>query len=119
MSLRTLDALGPLSGKRVVVRCDLNVPLSDGRITDDGRVRASLPTLTALLDGGASVTLISHLGRPEGSPNPKYSLRPVATRLGELLGREVVFEEQAPARATLSDAAVTVLENLRFDPREA
>src|SRR4051794_21322460 len=139
MSLRTLDSLGPLipaarpageqsssagtggvgPGKRVVVRCDLNVPLSDGRITDDGRVRASLPTLTALLDAGASVTVVSHLGRPDGAPNPKYSLRPVATRLGELLGREVAFEEQPPGRATPSGSPVTVLENLRFDPREA
>ncbi len=120
MSLRTLDSLGALSGKRVVVRCDLNVPLADGAITDDGRVRASLPTLNALLDGGASaVTVVSHLGRPDGSPNPKYSLRPVATRLGELLGREVAFEEQAPGAATPPQDGVTVLENLRFDPREA
>jgi phosphoglycerate kinase len=118
MSLRTLDSLGALNGKRVVVRCDLNVPLADGRITDDGRVRASLPTLNALLHGGASVTVISHLGRPDGSPNPKYSLRSVATRLGELLGREVAFESAAPGRATPTDAPVTVLENLRFDPRE-
>jgi phosphoglycerate kinase len=119
MTLRTLDSLGALDGKRVVVRCDLNVPLSDGRITDDGRVRASLPTLNALLDGGASVTVISHLGRPDGSPNPKYSLRAVAGRLGELLGREVAFEPEPPGRATPTDAPVTVLENLRFDPREA
>jgi phosphoglycerate kinase len=118
MSLRTLDSLGALGGKRVVVRCDLNVPLSDGRITDDGRVRASLPTLNALLDAGAQVTVISHLGRPDGSPNPKYSLEPVATRLGELLGREVAFEAEPPDRATPGDASVTVLENLRFDPRE-
>src|SRR5881409_4479664 len=103
MSLRTLDSLGTIDGKRVVVRCDLNVPLSDGRITDDGRVRASLPTLNALLDGGASVTVVSHLGRPDGSPNPKYSLRPVAARLGELLGREVTFEPESPGRATPTD----------------
>src|SRR5919202_4038860 len=99
MSLRTLDSLGALDGKRVVVRCDLNVPLADGQITDDGRVRASLPTLNALLTGGATVTVISHLGRPDGSPTPKYSLRPVAARLGELLGREVAFEEQPPGTA--------------------
>jgi phosphoglycerate kinase len=120
MSLRTLDSLGALTGRRVVVRCDLNVPLADGEITDDGRVRASLPTLNALLDAGATaVTVISHLGRPDGSPNPKYSLRPVAARLGELLGREVAFEERTPGGATPPEGGVTVLENLRFDPREA
>ena len=119
MTLRTLDSLGALDRKRVVVRCDLNVPLQDGRITDDGRIRASLPTLNALLDGGATVTVISHLGRPDGSPNPKYSLRPVADRLAQLVGREVGFEAEPPARAQPGTGAVTVLENLRFDPREA
>ena len=119
MTLRTLDSLGSLDGKRVVVRCDLNVPLQDGRITDDGRVRASLPTLNALLDAGATVTVISHLGRPDGSPNPKYSLQPVAERLGQLLGREVAFEAEPPGRAEPGSGPITVLENLRFDPREA
>ncbi|HET6826836.1 MAG TPA: phosphoglycerate kinase [Amnibacterium sp.] len=111
MTLRTLDTLGALSGRRVVVRCDLNVPLKDGVITDDGRIRASLPTLRRLLDAGASVTVLSHLGRPDGKPDERYSLRPVAARLGELLGREVGFGAD-------SDAALTVHENLRFDPRE-
>ena len=76
MTLRTIDSLGPLAGKRVVVRCDLNVPLRDGVITDDGRVRASVPTLEALVGQGARVIVVSHLGRPEGAPDPKYSLAP-------------------------------------------
>jgi phosphoglycerate kinase len=120
MALRTLDSLGPLGGRAVVVRCDLNVPLKDGEITDDGRIRASLPTLHALLDENARVTVISHLGRPEGTPQEKYSLAPVAKRLGELLGMEVHFDS-APAAETpddLGDGEVRLLENLRFDPRE-
>ncbi|MDQ1513429.1 MAG: phosphoglycerate kinase [Microbacteriaceae bacterium] len=111
MALRTLDSLGDLTGKRVVVRCDLNVPLQDARITDDGRVRASVPTIRRLLDSGARVTVISHLGRPDGEPDERYSLRTVAARLGELLEQDVAFGDQG-------DAPVTVLENLRFDPRE-
>jgi phosphoglycerate kinase len=118
MALRTLDSLGDLAGTRVVVRCDLNVPLKDGEITDDGRVRASVPTLTRLLDAGASVTVISHLGRPDGKPDAKYSLAPVAKRLGELLDREVAFVPGTAGDAEPGDARVTVLENLRFDPRE-
>ena len=118
MTLRTLDSLGDLAGTRVVVRCDLNVPLKDGTITDDGRVRASLPTLNRLLEAGATVTVVSHLGRPDGSPNPKYSLAPVAARLGELLGRDVDFDPDTPGDAAPGTGAVTVLENLRFDPRE-
>ena len=118
MALRTLESLGDLAGVRVVVRCDLNVPLQDGVITDDGRVRASIPTLQRLLDGGAILTVVSHLGRPDGAPDPRFSLRPVAVRLGELLGREAEFVPGAPAAAAPGDGAVTVLENLRFDPRE-
>jgi phosphoglycerate kinase len=124
MTLRTIESLGSLSGKRVIVRCDLNVPLEDGRITDDGRVRASLPTLNALISQGARVVVVSHLGRPEGEPNPKYSLEPVATRLGELLGRPVRFaadtvgKSASAAVAGLSDGDVVVLENLRFNPGE-
>ena len=120
MALRTLDELGPLAGKRVVVRCDLNVPLKDGVITDDGRIRASLPTLTALLDAGARVTVISHLGRPDGAPVAKYSLRPVADRLAELLGRAVRFGEAGPAATEppATDGELLLIENLRFDPRE-
>jgi phosphoglycerate kinase len=120
MALRTLDSLGSLAGKPVVVRCDLNVPLKDGVITDDGRIRASLTTLNALLEQGARVTVISHLGRPDGKPEAKYSLRPVAERLGELLGRPVRFAEGTPAETDpgLGDGEVLLLENLRFDPRE-
>ncbi|MGE3193000.1 MAG: phosphoglycerate kinase [Microbacteriaceae bacterium] len=111
MSLRTIDSLGSLEGKTVLLRCDLNVPLKDGEITDDGRVRASVPTIQRLLDAGATVVAMSHLGRPEGAPDPKYSLEPVARRLGELLGEDVAFPQPG-------DARVTLLENLRFDPRE-
>jgi len=124
MSLRTLASLGPLAGKRVVIRCDLNVPLRDGVITDDGRVRASLPTLNALIDQGARLVICSHLGRPDGAPDPKYSLEPVAQRLSELLGKPVAFardtvgESAQDAVAALEDGDVAVIENLRFNPGE-
>ena len=124
MALRTLDSLGSLAGKKVVVRCDLNVPLKDGAITDDGRVRASLPTLNALLSQGARVVVISHLGRPDGAPDPKYSLEPVATRLSELLGKPVAFagdtvgSEAEKTVAGLEDGDLAVLENLRFNAEE-
>ena len=91
MTLRTIESLGLLTGKRVIVRCDLNVPLKDGEITDDGRVRASLPTIKALLEQGARVVIVSHLGRPKGAPEEKYSLAPVAVRLAQLLGHDVAF----------------------------
>ncbi|MEY4102669.1 MAG: hypothetical protein RIR88_803 [Actinomycetota bacterium] len=124
MALRTLASLGSLSGKRVLVRCDLNVPLKDGVITDDGRIRASLPTLNALIEQGARVVVMSHLGRPEGAPEAKYSLAPAATRLAELLGKPVAFATDtvgASATSTvagLADGDVAVLENLRFNPGE-
>jgi phosphoglycerate kinase len=124
VTLRTIDSLGPLAGKRVVVRCDLNVPLRDGVITDDGRVRASVPTLAALVAQGARVIVVSHLGRPEGAPDPKYSLAPVATRLGELIDAPVAFAtdtvgtDAAAKVAELGDGEVLVLENLRFNPGE-
>ena len=124
MSLRTLETLGSLAGKRVVVRCDLNVPLKDGVITDDGRVRASLPTLTTLLNQGARVIVVSHLGRPDGAPDAKYSLAPVAERLSELLGKAVAFAADTvgdgakDAVAGLVDGQIAVLENLRFNPGE-
>ncbi|GAA0235606.1 phosphoglycerate kinase [Saccharothrix mutabilis subsp. mutabilis] len=102
-----------VSGRRVLVRADLNVPLDGDKITDDGRVRASVPTLKALLDGGARVLVAAHLGRPKGEPDPKFSLAPVAVRLGELLGRTVELGTEAGA-----DGTVTLLENIRFDPRE-
>ncbi len=124
MTLRTLDSLGSLAGKRVVVRCDLNVPLQDGKITDDGRVRASIPTLNALINQGARVVVISHLGRPDGAPDAKYSLAPVAQRLSELLGKPVTFARDTvgsgaeEAVAGLQDGDVALLENLRFNPGE-
>ncbi|MFM2412645.1 MAG: phosphoglycerate kinase [Actinomycetota bacterium] len=124
MSLRTLDTLGDLNGKTVLVRCDFNVPLTDGVITDDGRIRASVPTIQHLLDAGAAVITMSHLGRPDGTPDAAFSLAPVAARLGELLGAPVAFaadtvgEDASSKRATLSPGQVLVLENLRFDPRE-
>ncbi|MGY3261061.1 phosphoglycerate kinase [Frigoribacterium sp. 2355] len=124
MSLRTLDSLGPLSGRRVIVRCDLNVPLKDGEITDDGRIRASLETLDLLINQGARVVVISHLGRPDGEAKPEYSLRPVAQRLSELLGKSVGFaahtvgDETAAAVADLTDGQIVVLENLRFNAAE-
>ena len=124
MTLRTLDSLGSLEGKRVIVRCDLNVPLGDGVITDDGRVRASLPTLNALINAGARVIVCSHLGRPDGAPDPQYSLEPVAQRLSELLGKPVAFardtvgESAREAVSSLEDGGVVVIENLRFNAGE-
>ena len=124
MSLRTIDSLGDLAGRRVIVRCDLNVPLTDGAVSDDGRIRASLPTLNALLHGGARVVVISHLGRPEGAPDSRYSLGPVAQRLSELLGAPVAFASDTVGRsaeetvAGLEDGRIAVLENLRFNPGE-
>jgi phosphoglycerate kinase len=128
VSIRTLDDLlaEGVSGRRVLVRADLNVPLDkeSGAITDDGRVRAVLPTLTALRDAGAATVVVSHLGRPKGQPDPKYSLAPVAARLGELLDSPVLFAEDTvgeSARAAveaLGAGQVALLENLRFNPGE-
>jgi phosphoglycerate kinase len=111
--VRSLDDLA-VEGRRVLVRCDLNVPIEDGRITDDGRIRASLPTIQSILERGGSVVAMSHLGRPKGKPDPKYTLAPVAARLSELLGQDVplvTLGEKAPG-------PVALLENLRYDPRE-
>ncbi|MGN9808557.1 phosphoglycerate kinase [Micromonospora sp. BQ11] len=128
MSIRTLDDLlgEGVSGRRVLVRADLNVPLDKqtGDITDDGRIRAVLPTLEALVSAGAKVVVFSHLGRPKGAPDPQFSLRPVAGRLGELLGAPVHFAEDTvgdSARSTvegLADGQVALLENLRFNKGE-
>ncbi|GAB3406875.1 phosphoglycerate kinase [Schumannella luteola] len=122
MALRTIESLGALSGKTVLLRSDLNVPLKDGAITDDGRIRASVPTIQALLAAGARVVAFSHLGRPEGAPDAKYSLAPVAARLGELLGESVRFATDTVGdgarEAVASDARVVLLENLRFNPGE-
>ena len=122
--MRTLADLPDLKSKRVIVRCDLNVPLDGSRITDDGRIIASLPTLNYLLGLGAKVIVISHLGRPDGAPVSKYSLEPVANRLGELLDTSVDFSsttvgsEAAEKASNLEDGQVLVLENLRFNPGE-
>lgn len=122
--MRTIADLPNLSGKRVIIRCDLNVPLDGSRITDDGRIVASVPTIKYLVDQGARVVVISHLGRPDGEPNPKYSLEPAAVRLGELLGQPVLFAadtvgvEAKGAVKALADGGVVVLENLRFNAAE-
>ncbi|MFM1956731.1 MAG: hypothetical protein RLZ41_130 [Actinomycetota bacterium] len=122
--MRKLSDLPSLDGKRVVIRCDLNVPLDGTRITDDGRIVASVPTIKYLVDQGAKVVVISHLGRPEGAPEAKYSLEPAAVRLGELLGQPVFFasdtvgSEAKGAVKALDNGGVVVLENLRFNPGE-
>jgi phosphoglycerate kinase len=124
--VKTLDDLlsEGVSGRRVLLRADLNVPLDGETITDDGRIRAVLPTLSALLDAGARVTVMSHLGRPKGGPDPRYSLAPVGRRLGELLGATVAFAADTvgdSAKATvggLADGQAALLENLRFNPGE-
>jgi phosphoglycerate kinase len=120
----TIEELGELRGRRVLVRSDLNVPLDGETITDDGRIRASLPTIRALADRGARVVVVAHLGRPKGAPEARYSLAPVARRLGELLEDAVAFATDtvgASARSTvdgLADGQVAVLENVRFNPGE-
>ncbi|MGV0719024.1 phosphoglycerate kinase [Mycolicibacterium sp. XJ662] len=127
MAIKSLDDLlaEGVSGRGVLVRSDLNVPLDDeGNITDPGRISASVPTLSALADAGAKVIVTAHLGRPKGTPDPKLSLAPVAVALGEQLGRHVqlagdVVGADALARAEgLTDGDVLLLENIRFDPRE-
>jgi len=122
--VRTLDDLGDLSGRTVLVRSDLNVPLDGSTITDDGRIRASVPTLQRLRDAGARVVVAAHLGRPKGEPDQRYSLAPVARRLGELLGTDVALASDAAgagARETVAgvkDGGVALLENVRFEPGE-
>ncbi|MBD3927380.1 phosphoglycerate kinase [Nocardioides cavernae] len=119
-----MESLGDLRGKRVLVRSDLNVPLDGTTITDDGRIRASVPTITQLSDAGARVVVTAHLGRPKGAPDPAYSLEPVAGRLSELLGRPVAFATDtvgASASETvagLEDGDVALLENVRFNDGE-
>ena len=122
--LKTIDSLGDLHGKAVLVRSDFNVPLKDGGITDDGRIRAALPTLRKLLEGGAKVIIMAHLGRPKGTPDPQFSLAPAAKRLEELIGVKVTLagdvtgaDAQAKAQA-LPVGEILMLENVRFDPRE-
>lgn len=121
MTLRDIDP----AGKRVLVRVDFNVPFDDaGRVADDTRIRAALPTINYLLEKGAGVILVSHLGRPKGKPDPKFSLRPVAARLSALLGRKVRFAEDCAGPAArdavgaMAAGEVTLLENVRFHPEE-
>jgi len=122
--VKTVTDLGDLRGRRVLVRSDLNVPLDGGSISDDGRIRASVPTIAALSDAGARVVVCAHLGRPQGVPEARYSLAPVAARLAELLARPVTFAQDtvgAFARAAVSaelDGDVVLLENLRFNAGE-
>lgn len=121
--MRTIEDLD-VAGKRVFVRADLNVPLDGDRITDDGRIRASLPTITALHERNARVIIGAHLGRPKGKVDPAYSLKPVAARLGELLGTEVRFASDTAGESAqaisreLADGEVALVENLRFEPGE-
>ncbi|WP_304523726.1 phosphoglycerate kinase [Actinocorallia sp. API 0066] len=121
--MKTVEELD-VRGKKVLVRADLNVPLQDGRITDDGRIRASLPTIRQLVDKGARVVVVAHLGRPKGEPKPEFSLAPVAGRLAELLGQGVAFasdtvgESAKAVVAALGDGEVALLENLRFNAGE-
>ncbi|MFJ5971056.1 phosphoglycerate kinase [Streptomyces sp. NPDC093060] len=124
--MKTIDELlsAGVDGKRVFVRADLNVPLADGVITDDGRIRAVLPTVKALAEAGAKVVVASHLGRPKGAPDPAFSLLPAAERLGELLGAPVAFAQDTVGPAAhdavngLQPGQVTVIENLRFNAGE-
>jgi phosphoglycerate kinase len=122
--LKTIEDLADLHGKTVLLRSDLNVPLEDGRITDDGRIRASVPTIAVLRERGAAVVIVAHLGRPGGAPDPRYSLAPVVARLTELLGQPVAFATDtvgASARETvnaLDDGDVALLENVRFNAAE-
>ena len=123
--LRTLTDAGELRGKRVLLRCDFNVPLDGDRVTDDGRIRAALPTIRHLMNAGAKVIIISHLGRPEGKPEAKFSLKPAALRLAELLETQVDFANDTIGDSAnkvvgnLNDGGVVVLENLRFNEGEA
>lgn len=124
--MRTIETLGDLAGKKVFVRSDFNVPLdAEKNITDDGRIKAALPTITRLVDAGARVIVAAHLGRPKGQVNSDFSLAPVAKRLGELLGKDVVLasdtigEGAHAATADMADGDVVLLRNVRFDPRES
>jgi len=122
--LRKLSEIQSLDGKRVIIRCDLNVPLDGKTITDDGRIVASVPTIKYLVDQGAKVIVISHLGRPDGEPDERYSLEPAAARLSELLGQPVLFAADTVgtqangAVKALDRGGVVVLENLRFNAGE-
>ena len=118
--MKTLDDLigEGVAGRTVLVRSDLNVPLDGDRITDDGRIRASVPTISELSGAGAQVIVTAHLGRPKGAPDPKYSLAPAAARLGELLGAPVRLVQLADGPPSMAAGDVVLVENIRFDPRE-
>lgn len=122
--MKSIADLGDLRGRTVLIRCDLNVPLDGDRITDDGRIKASVPTLTKLLDAGARVIVLAHLGRPKGQVKPEFSLAPAAKRLGELLGKpvqladDVVGESAQGLAAGLGDGEIMMCENVRFEPGE-
>ena len=121
LNKKTVDDL-KVTGKRVLVRCDFNVPLKDGVITDENRITAALPTIKKLIDEGARVILCSHMGKPKGEVKPELSLAPVAKRLSELLGKEVVFakddnvvgENAKAAVAAMQNGDVVLLENTRY-----
>lgn len=122
--MKSVKDLGDLKGKRVLIRCDFNVPLDGDTITDDGRIKAALPTLKELVGAGARVVVMAHLGRPKGEVNPKYSLAPVAKRLGELidapvtLAGDVVGDSAAATVAALGDGEIALLENVRYEKAE-
>ena len=122
--MKSINDLGDLAGKRVLIRCDFNVPLDGDRITDDGRIQAALPTLKELVAAGAKVVIMAHLGRPKGSVNPKYSLAPAARRLGELidapvtLAEDVVGPSATSTVAHLGNGEIAMLENVRYEPGE-
>ncbi len=122
--MRTIESLGDLRGRRVLVRSDFNVPVAHGVITDDGRIRAALPTLTRLVDAGARVVIMAHFGRPKGVVDPAFSLAPVAERLGELIAAPVTLAGDVTGPSArgcveaLQDGQIVLLENVRFDPRE-
>lgn len=122
--MKSISDLGDLRGKKVLLRSDLNVPLDGSRITDDGRVRASVPTIQELTKAGARVVVVAHLGRPKGEPEAKYSLEPVVSRLSELLGQDVKFASDTVGDSarevveSLGDGDVALLENLRFNTGE-
>ncbi|MDQ3106150.1 MAG: phosphoglycerate kinase, partial [Actinomycetota bacterium] len=122
--MRTVDDLGELFGRTVLLRSDLNVPLDGTTITDDGRIRASVPTISRLRDAGARVVVAAHLGRPKGTPDPQLSLGPVGRRLGDLLGADVALASDVAGEGALetvqrlADGDVALLENVRFEPGE-
>lgn len=118
--MNTLESFD-YAGKRVLLRCDLNVPIKDGVIADDGRIRASLPTIFYLIDQGAAVVITAHLGRPKGERNPTFTLAPVAARLGELLARDVTFSPEivaSPSARAIAPGEIVLLENIRYEAAE-